>query len=533
MDTRKSIETDVKSIHRIQLRAVLVVLALVSLTVGLSNWFLVHLIETQMASDLDQATSRIGDALAYRFNTILDDPDTSPEDVHAWLEMAVQSDPQLGFVAIMDRDGEPITHVNPDETHPWLTFLSDHSAEIIHDVSYTRPTIIRFDDGSHARLLRKPVLSTASTQDDLSQTQFLGSVILGVVDPFRQHTMERMRALMIGVGCIACLISVPLTVVIVSRFTRPLRKVVRAITLLATQDTLPPLPVDRKDEIGVLARAFTATAQQLSSARARLIQANSTLENQVAQRTEDLQRTHRKLEIEIATKNEFLRTVSHDLNAPLRNIAGMTAMIQRRFGEALPDEVKTRLERISANVDLESSMLDDLLEISRIHTRPGKVTDVDLEALVQKIFDALSHELSEKNISARIEGELPTIRVEENRARQVFQNLIDNAIKYMGDQPTRQITVSARTVDQMLELSVADTGPGIDQEDQDRVFTVFRRGSKTSADAIPGRGVGLASVRAVCEAWGGSIRLECTPGSGSTFIVSIPAQRVASAVCNA
>ncbi|MFQ5610425.1 MAG: ATP-binding protein, partial [Woeseiaceae bacterium] len=497
-------EMNVRPLHRIQLRAILLVLALVSLTVGSSNWFLVRLIETQLASDLDQTTNRIADALVLRLQTHLDQPGgPDVERVSALLQMASQSDPQLGFLAIIDNDGNPITQIATSKKEPWVEYVNGKRDDVLHNVNFTRPRPVELADGTQARMLRKPVLSFS--EDRAMAPRMLGYVVLGVLDPVRQQMVARMRTLMIGVGCVACLIAVPLTVILISRLTRPLRRVVRAMTLLASQDTLPPLPVRRQDEIGVLARAFTTTAEQLSAARARLIQANASLEQQVAQRTKDLSRTQKKLELEIMTKNEFLRTVSHDLNAPLRNIAGMTAMIKRRFENDLPEEVRTRLERISANVELETGMLDDLLEIGRIHARPGEVTDVDLQALVSRIFDALSHEMTEAGITKCIYGPLPIIRVEENRARQLFQNLIDNSIKYMGDQPQRSITIESRVLDDMLEIRVADTGPGIAPEDRDRIFTVFRRGANVDAQTVPGRGVGLASVRAVCEHWGGSI----------------------------
>ncbi len=204
-------------------------------------------------------------------------------------------------------------------------------------------------------------------------------------------------------------------------------------------------------------------------------------------------------------------------------------MLQRRFGDALPDEVKHRLERIAANVRIETSMLDDLLELSRIRTRPGECEDVNLHDLVRGIVEALGHDLAERSIECTIATTLPVVRVESNLARQVFLNLIDNAAKYMGQRETRRITISHEVRDGRLCVSVADTGPGISESDRKRIFQVFRRGSGAAAASVPGRGIGLASVKAVVEHWGGEISLTSEVGRGSTFTVSIPASRIASA----
>jgi len=255
---------------------------------------------------------------------------------------------------------------------------------------------------------------------------------------------------------------------------------------------------------------------------------------QVNRRTNQVEIVNRMLRQEIETKNEFIRTVTHDLNAPLRNIAGMIRMIRKRHGGALPEDVARRIDRIEANVDLETSMLDDLLELSRLRTRPYKTSDIDLNELFHQIRETFESELSERGISFEIEGTFPIVHLEPRLVRQVFLNLVDNAVKYIADGPERRIRIYREADPNWLAIGVADTGPGIPEEARERIFGLFCRGvagPEGSAPTAPGRGVGLASVRTVVERWGGSIDLHYVIDRGSRFIVRIPVNRIVSAGC--
>ena len=126
-----------------------------------------------------------------------------------------------------------------------------------------------------------------------------------------------------------------------------------------------------------------------------------------------------------------------------------------------------------------------------------------------------------------IDGELPVLNCERARMRQVFQNLIDNAIKYMGeDRPNKEIHVGCRVKPSEAEFYVSDTGIGIDPEDIDKVFFIFRRGKNTANTAVAGKGVGLASVKSIIETYSGTIWVESQLGHGSAFRFTINGQYV-------
>ncbi|MEM7809159.1 MAG: HAMP domain-containing sensor histidine kinase [Planctomycetota bacterium] len=329
-----------------------------------------------------------------------------------------------------------------------------------------------------------------------------------------------------GVAFASLAILLPLVYVLVSRAFLPLRKLTIASRGVAAGRFETVDIQFRGEAMAELAETFNNMVVRLreqkqlaDDATARLLETNLNLERLVAERTREAEGTSKRLREEIAEKSDFLRAVSHDLNAPLRNIDGMAASILRKHGETLTDDAKQRLERIRTNVEAESELIGEVLELSRIRSIRGEFENVRLNDLVWSLRGVFEQDLRDKNIELALESNLPTIHVEKNRIRQVFQNLFDNAIKYMGDGPERVIRVSSKPVDDGIEIAVSDTGIGISAEDAARVFYAFRRGS--NHQGVAGKGVGLAGVKAIIETYDGAIR--CEPGmrGGTTFRFTI------------
>src|SRR5690606_18003881 len=148
-------------------------------------------------------------------------------------------------------------------------------------------------------------------------------------------------------------------------------------------------------------------------------------EQKVANRTAELQRLNRKLESEIHDKNEFLRAVSHDLGAPLRNINGIASVLLMKHREQFNDDALPKLQRISANAKVQADLINDLLELSRIRSRPGKREQVDLAELMAQLRDSLAFDLEKARIELAVASSLPVVTAERNRMRQILQNLLD------------------------------------------------------------------------------------------------------------
>jgi signal transduction histidine kinase len=369
------------------------------------------------------------------------------------------------------------------------------------------------------------------------------------------------------IGAVAAAVSFPLMYWLVHRVFQPIRQLVAATDLIAHGDLETRVALNRSDVIGTLARSFNEMVKrvrsqqedlaqangELADANARLAEANGKLsdsnrdlEEKVRQRTaqveaaaKQLEAANRRLGSEIAEKEDFLRAVSHDLNAPLRNIAGMAATLLMKYRNTFDEEVVRRLERICKNVEVETDLIAELLELSRIKTRRQKMENVALDELLAELAELFGQDLETRQIKLTVNGPLPWIYCERARLRQVFQNLIDNAIKYMGpfEAPAvegqaqspakpREISVGHIARGGEVEFYVADTGVGIAAQDLEKVFHVFRRGSGEEVQHVAGKGVGLASVKSIVETYSGTIWVESHVGRGSTFRFTINGKHV-------
>ena len=364
-------------------------------------------------------------------------------------------------------------------------------------------------------------------------SRLVGYVSVGISPIQEEIQVQRVNYFATGIGCIVILCLMPLAYVLVHRIFEPIRTLVGATNRISAGELDVLVAIDRADSIGDLARSFnimmgTIRRQQsdLKAANRQLEDANGDLEKKVTQRTSQLEAANRRLSSEIAEKEDFLRAVSHDLNAPLRNISGMTSMLLVKHGESFNEEITHRLLRIQKNVEAETDLIAELLELSRIKTRREKMELVEIEALVRELEGILENDLKSRDIRLIFDTPLPVIDGERSRFRQVFQNLIDNAIKYMGDGPLREIRVGCTVRATEAEFYVRDTGMGIDPEDMDKVFYVFRRGKNSSSRNIPGKGVGLSCVKSIVETYSGSIWAESEPGKGTTFRFTVNGQYV-------
>jgi signal transduction histidine kinase len=312
------------------------------------------------------------------------------------------------------------------------------------------------------------------------------------------------------------------------RVTDPLARLSRVAHHLAALDFSERVEVATQDEIGDLANSigYLSSALQENIAKkdhyaGELASLNVNLERQVASRTEDLVHANDRLKREMEEKEDFLRAISHDLGAPLRNIAGLARLLERRNRGTLGKEGLEMIERISNNVKNELSMIEMLLELSRIKTRRSKFSQVVLPEIVGQIRDDLSFSIAEKLLNLNVQAGLPTIWAEENRIRQVFQNLIDNAIKYIGNQSAPEISVGWSEHPSAWMFWVSDNGIGIPADQRHKIFGVFRRVRSRETGSVEGKGVGLASVKTIVEMYGGEIWVESELGQGSTFYFTL------------
>jgi len=395
--------------------------------------------------------------------------------------------------------------------------------EITPDDLSTREQVLRDKTGMKFVDVFTPVVASRAQNPDLYAQQALygftergrpsgeprlekiGTVRLGVTFANAYARVKKTLFSSIAIFLVITAFGSILSLSFLSRYlANPLRKMAEIAYWIASGNLKKRVKIRGSHEILSLAESFNYMVDRLQSTIAQLEKVND------------------RLRREMDEKDDFLRAVSHDLNAPLRNIAGMASMLMRRYADSLDEKGKDRLFRIMKNVEREQELIAELLELSRIKTRRQPFSSVDLNEVVEQVIDELSYDIESRGGTAIIKDRLPTIYCERNRFKQLFQNLIDNALKYSKKDEPPRIEIGFQERDEDYLFYVRDNGIGIRDEDKERIFHIFRRVQSPEASKVEGKGVGLAAVKRIIEAYGGDIWVESEYGRGSTFFISLP-----------
>ncbi len=227
-----------------------------------------------------------------------------------------------------------------------------------------------------------------------------------------------------------------------------------------------------------------------------------------------------ELESRNAEMERFNYTVSHDLKSPLVTIKGYLGYLLEDIRTGNAERLQKDTQRIANAVDKMNALLNDLLELSRIGRMMNAAVSIPFDDLVRDAMDAVHGQLEARHITVRSQPDLPTIHGDRQRLTEVLQNLLDNAAKYMGDQPEPLIEIGQHGEENDKPIFfVKDNGIGIAPEHHERIFGLFNKLDAQSE----GTGVGLALVKRIVELHGGRIWVESELGKGSTFCFSLPA----------
>jgi light-regulated signal transduction histidine kinase (bacteriophytochrome) len=223
-----------------------------------------------------------------------------------------------------------------------------------------------------------------------------------------------------------------------------------------------------------------------------------------------------------AEMEAFTYSVSHDLRAPLRGIIGFTTILEEDYASKLDDEAKRVTSIIRKNTLKMGLLIDDLLTFSRMGKQELIKTQLDTVKMVNEVIaDLLQHNKRADNIEWRI-ALLPDVMADANTLRQVWINIISNAIKYSGNKGSSQIEINAYEQDGQINFYVKDNGVGFDEQYKHKLFKVFQR--LHSADEFEGTGVGLALVERIISRHGGKVWGEGKENEGACFYFSLPVQ---------
>jgi len=239
---------------------------------------------------------------------------------------------------------------------------------------------------------------------------------------------------------------------------------------------------------------------------------NADLEQRVRERTAALEAANRELE-------SFSYSVSHDLRAPLRHVSGFAELLKGSLGDSLDETDRRYLERITAAISEMGRLIDDLLAFSRAGRAELHLQDVDMDAVLREVLHGLESELAGRDIEWTI-GPLPPARGDATMLRLVWNNLLDNAVKFTAGRAPARITVSGIEAGGECIYAVGDNGAGFDMTYVDKLFGVFER--LHPASEFPGTGIGLANVRRLVGRMGGRVWAEGAVDDGATFSFSLP-----------
>lgn len=236
-----------------------------------------------------------------------------------------------------------------------------------------------------------------------------------------------------------------------------------------------------------------------------------------------LEITDRKLaENELKLSNseleQFAYVASHDLQEPLRMVISFLSMLEKKYGNSIDDKGKEYIGFAIDGAQRMRQIILDLLEYSKVGRTEDNKEELDLNKLVDEIKILLRKKIEEKQ-SIFIIDELPKIYAYRSAIRQVFQNLISNALKYSNNEIPVQIHITVKELEQHWQFAVIDNGIGIEKENFDKIFIIFQR--LHSKGEYQGTGLGLAIIKKIIEMQGGKIWVESEEGKGSTFYFTI------------
>ncbi len=225
------------------------------------------------------------------------------------------------------------------------------------------------------------------------------------------------------------------------------------------------------------------------------------------------------LEAKNLEMERFTYTVSHDLKSPLITIKGFLGHVQKNLARGDSERTEADLARIASAADKMYRMLEDLLELSRAGRPVGEPEAVSLAELAGEAVELVSGQIDARGARVEVSAELPDVLGDRSRLLGVIQNLLENSIKFMGDQPAPLVEIGVRHDDQEPVFFVRDNGIGIDLDQQQGVFDLF---NKLDVSAR-GTGIGLAVVQQIIAVHHGRIWVESEgPGKGSTFCFTLP-----------
>jgi signal transduction histidine kinase len=317
-----------------------------------------------------------------------------------------------------------------------------------------------------------------------------------------RRSFDHARTLFIGAASGSVLLALLLGFVLSWSLIEPLRRTEARLAAIAEGDFAGHVDVPNRDEVGVLA----ANVNRMS---------------------DELGRLYRELETVSRHKSDFLATMSHELRTPLNAIIGFSEVLREQMFGDLNEQQLSYVDDVLAAGQHLLSLINDVLDLAKIEAGRMELdlAPVSIPDVLQAGMTMHGERASRAGIALglRVDPDEIVVVADERRVRQVLFNLLSNAIKFTPRDGC--IEMSATRRDGVVEIAVADTGPGIAPDDLERIFEEFDQGSGASARRTDGTGLGLPLSRKYVELHGGRLWAESTPGTGSTFRFTLPVEQ--------
>lgn len=403
-------------------------------------------------------------------------------------------------LASMDIEEGPVREI----VHQAIDKLDQYEQSFIEAVQRTRSNLYLIN-----------VVMAAEAYEILYQSRRLSALITDQMNAKEQVIFANMNEVLNGLivfGAVLLILLIVFSYGIGQSIAMPITRLTRTFRELAQGSNDAGIPeYSASDEFSELTQAAVAFRDKNVQTE-RLLQQSTELTQALEKNKRDLERSNDELE-------QFVYTVSHDLKSPLVTNMGFISIIRRLADQGKYEEAIGKLDKIVNSTERMGQLIDDLLELCRIGRIDFDRKMIDLNSLCGQFAQSQSEWLSTVRFSLIIKQDLPKIYGNESRILQIFENILNNAVKHAyNPEQTPRLEIGAMSRDDYVLLYCRDNGPGIESAFHQKIFGLFYRLDTQHG----GHGIGLAIVKKIMRYHGGDIWVESLPNQGATFWLKFP-----------